>query len=691
MQNDRLKLEIKNAGKRCIASESEKCKKPSGVLFRILKYVAWVLGTLVLLLAVSLCLLNTRWAQDRICRKATTMLSGELGTRVAVGEVRMDVRRLSFSLRDVEVDDRQDRPMFRLGRLSVRVRVIPLFRQREVHVTHVRIADLHARLFTPPVEEEANFQFIIDSLSNKHPHKGQRRSITVNVDNVKAERISVEWNGRRVDLGKAYYSNRSHGSMKAGLSGLSFHWKGHNKRGPMDCVVRLDELTLKERDGSYYVTLDSLRYQTDNHQPRKNVIKPKKGFFDTGHMDVKAHIGLRIDHVAKDSICLDVTDLHADDDVTGFHVHDMHFRVAGNRRKIQVTGLSLYQGDTQIQAPQADILLPEGEGQPLRYEVSGITGKVLLKDLSRPFTPMLRNFTLPIKLTAGMEGEGDVMRFRDVHVWTADRQFDVRATGSITHLRSKEQRLVHFDIDAMNTTGRKAGQLIGQLAIKKFMMKQLTNLGRITYKGSMDIRRKQESFRGYLGTGAGPLWLNFTVDGLSRYVTGHIRTDSVMLGKVLEMPAIGRIACTADFRFDISKERTARMRRRVGGKLPMGEVSAHVTRASFKKIKVNNLVANLKSNGALAQGKVEVIGGRADLLCSFSFTNTDSIHKMKVKPGVRFHKLSEEKKQEKAEKRRLRREERANGRSQADAASPGVQGRKEKRAERRARRSGQSL
>lgn len=674
------------------ASDRMKGRKPSSPLRRILKYAAAGLVTLVLLLTVCVCLLGTRWAQDRICRKATTMLSEELHTRVAVGSVEMDVRRLCFSLCDVEVDDQQTRPMFRLGRLSVRVRLIPLLRQREVHVTHVRVANLRAQLFTPPAETKPNFQFLIDSLANKSPHEGQRRSITVNVDDVKAEQVRVEWNGRRLDLGKAYYDKSPRGTVKAGLSDLSFVWKGRNKRGPMDCVARLDKLTLREQDGSYHLTLDSLRYQTDNHQPRRNVTRPKRGYFDTGHMDVRAHVGLTIDHAAKDTFSLSVTDLRADDDASGIHVHDAHFRLEGNRSQMHLTDLSLYQGDTRIQAPRARIILPDGSGRPLRYEVAGIAGRVLLRDISRPFTPMLRHFSLPLELTARMEGECDAMHLRDVHLWTADRQFHVRATGHITHLRDRGQRLVHFDIDRLNTTGRRAGQLIGQLAIKKFMTRQLARLGHITYKGSMDIRHRQEHLRGHVATGAGPLSLDLTVNGQTRYLTGHVRTDSLMLGRVIEMPAIGRIACAADFRFDISKERTARMRRRVGGKLPMGEVSARVTRASFRKIRLSNLVARLESNGALAQGRVEIIGGRADLLCSFSFTNTDSIHKMKVRPGVRFHRMSEERKQEKAERRRLRRGERAGGQLQgtvADTAAGKALTRRERRAARRGRRNKQ--
>jgi hypothetical protein len=81
---------------------------------------------------------------------------------------------------------------------------------------------------------------------------------------------------------------------------------------------------------------------------------------------------------------------------------------------------------------------------------------------------------------------------------------------------------------------------------------------------------------------------------------------------------------------------------------------------------VRNVVANIKSDGAVADGNLTVKGSRVDVLCSFSFTNTNEMRKTKIKPGLKFHKLSDEnkaardeRKQQKAEKRAAKVEERA--------------------------------
>jgi hypothetical protein len=130
-----------------------------------------------------------------------------------------------------------------------------------------------------------------------------------------------------------------------------------------------------------------------------------------------------------------------------------------------------------------------------------------------------------------------------------------------------------------------------------------------------------------------------------------------MLGTVMDMPDLGMIACKANFKFDISKPRTAKMRQQKGGKLPIGQVDAEVYEAKYKKVKVRNVVADMQSDGAVAEGNITMKGGRVDVLCGFSFTNTNEMRKTKIKPGIRFHKLSEERKAEKKEQKAAKRAE----------------------------------
>lgn len=87
----------------------------------------------------------------------------------------------------------------------------------------------------------------------------------------------------------------------------------------------------------------------------------------------------------------------------------------------------------------------------------------------------------------------------------------------------------------------------------------------------------------------------------------------------------------------------ARMRRLKGGKLPIGQVSADIAEANYKKLKFRVMTADINSDGALAEGRIVDKGKFVDLLCKFSFTNTNEMKKTKIVPGIKFHKKEKKK------------------------------------------------
>ena len=185
-------------------------------------------------------------------------------------------------------------------------------------------------------------------------------------------------------------------------------------------------------------------------------------------------------------------------------------------------------------------------------------------------------------------------------------------------------------------------------------MKQLHALGNISYNGHFDVLWKKELFDGLLKTETGDLRFNLGLDEENKYVSGKVSTDSFELGRAMDMPGLGKIVCKANFKFDISKPRTAKMRKLKGGKLPIGHVDAEIEEAKYKLIRARRVFAEINSDGAVAEGKITVKGKYMDMLCSFSFTNTNEMQKTKVKPGIKFHQLSEEEKAKKEEKKRTK-------------------------------------
>ena len=65
---------------------------------------------------------------------------------------------------------------------------------------------------------------------------------------------------------------------------------------------------------------------------------------------------------------------------------------------------------------------------------------------------------------------------------------------------------------------------------------------------------------------------------------------------------------------------------------------------------MKNIVADIQSDGVIANGDVTLKGSLTDLVLQFSFTNTDEMHKMKVKPKLKFGHGNDKKERDKKKK-----------------------------------------
>ena len=90
------------------------------------------------------------------------------------------------------------------------------------------------------------------------------------------------------------------------------------------------------------------------------------------------------------------------------------------------------------------------------------------------------------------------------------------------------------------------------------------------------------------------------------------------------------------------------MRREKGGKLPIGQVEADIRKVGLNPMYMEDIQANITSDGALAKGEIFMKKSRSGLVLDFTFTNTTEVHKVKVKP--RLKNLIKPGKREKNEK-----------------------------------------
>lgn len=641
-------------------------------LFLALKVVGGLVAAIVVILVAAAFLLNSSSVQNKALAYATEQLRTKLQTKVEIDSIHINFLTFDVNLMGLDVEDRQQRKMLQADKLSVNLDLWKLV-VKKLEIESAEINGVRARLYQPE-DSAANFQFVIDAFKSDKPKaekkdtvKKEKSKLDFDLKKLKVQNIDVVFNEDTFRLENMAYEKTWLGHQQGEIRHLHGKFDRATKKGEMRThLVELDHLTLSEKSDHLMADIEDLHFAIDNHQPRKNAGKPKRGFFDVGHLDVTSNMQLRINHYAKDTANVTMTKFVAKDSLTGFNVRDLHFTAAINKEKVYLSDVTIQHDSTVLTFDKGELTLPsKKQGRKLTYHTSEISGRTLLKDISRPFAPVLANFTIPLELKVKLSGTDTSMVFRDIHVNTADNKLKLDADGGMEHFSPKEALNIHFHIKNMTTPTKTAIDIINQFAVKKFMMKQLKALGTINYTGDVQILYKKELFKGLLRTDVGSLNFNVTLDENTKYVLGQVNTSAIHLGKVLEMKDIGDVACNANFTFDMSKPRTAQVRKKKGGKLPIGKINATVTEASYKKVKVKDIIVAVNSDGAVAEGNLRQKNKNVDLLCDFTFTSTDSIHKMKVKPNVKVHdikwpwqkkdkgdaKTKEQKKAEKAQKK----------------------------------------
>ena len=314
----------------------------------------------------------------------------------------------------------------------------------------------------------------------------------------------------------------------------------------------------------------------------------------------------------------------------------LKFRAGINKQAAYLREITLQQENTVLNFDSATIVLPsKKEGRKFAFQTSRMTGTTILKDISRPFAPVLKNFTMPLELSLLFSGTDTTLVFKDVEVHSQDQRLTIHADGGITHLNVPQDLAVRFHVKDMLAKGDIKEEIISMFAGKKLMMKQLKNLGDLRYTGDFAILWKREEFQGNVGTAAGSLNFNFAIDENDKYITGSANTGRIHLGKVLEMKDVGDVALNANFKIDIHKERTAQMRKKYGGKMPIGNVNAVVREASYKGVKIKNLNVAIQSNGGQIEGDINQENKGLDWACDFSISDIDKMSTLKVKPKVK--------------------------------------------------------
>ena len=660
--------------KKSIFNLGEKGKKR---LVKFGKIIAIIVGVIVLLGVVAFFALNSSSFQAKMLGKATDMLQEKLETKVQIDRIYFDILEQDVELYGVEIEDREHLKMFQMDELEVSLSLRKLL-MKEISLKKANISGLRARLYKED-DQPANFQFVIDAFK-KDTTKTQegeeeakkKKKMAFNIHKANIKDIDVSYNDNNVKIGDITYQQRWLGGQKGTISNVQVQWTSESKKGPTDNIAFIGKMIINDEGANRTVEFQDLHYRNDNRLPRKNSGKPKRGFFDAGHLDITANMTVALNHFDKDSISASLYQCTAIDTVSGFDIRDLRCDVNVIKGVAHIKNLNLQQKDTKLKIEKAEMVLPNKKDSiPLSFKASAITGTAYLRDIARPFAPVLQKFSLPVTLSLNANGTDEEIHFNDVKVKTPDNKLRIAATGDITHLKDKELLAIVFNVSDLAATSTKVIDIINQFAVKKLMIKELEQLGTIGYKGKFGVYRKREAFEGVLSTKVGDMNFDLELDENNKYLNGNLSSKNLDIGKAFEVGGIGNIACRAKFNIDISKERTAVIRKNKNGNLPIGKVHVDIDEAIYKKIRTTNISADIESDGCDASGKIDKPGKLMDLSCTFVYTSTTEGSNLKVKPALGPLKkkteeekaarkeAKEQKKQEKALKKEQRKQEKA--------------------------------
>lgn len=573
---------------------------------KIFTFPRWLRLTLTAFVAVVVCLLlvltigvNTSFVQGKIISLATEALSKELQTEVQIKDIDVNIFGQRVSVYGVRMQDQNRRELLHVKEIWTNFRLLPLLKGR-VELKEVKISGVDM-LLSKPEDGPANYQFLLDRNKKKGKKKKSKPSIfSLDLRHAMVSGVNVRYNDQDYLLEKAVYS----------------FWREQR-----------------------HVDIKGLHFKTDNHKLRKNTYKPHRGYFDVGHLDLVADLGLDISRIGKDTLAGVISKCNVTDTVTGFYFNSLRAGIVYSNKQIHLSDVSFNQVSTRFDIPEADIILPDKKlDRKLHYTADSIYVRTFLKDIARPFAPVLRNFSIPLNVRVGLDGTPQSIVLRGIHVNTDDNLLMINSTGVLRNLKGRDFKL-HFEVHDMVARPGIKDKIILQFPGKKHMLYQLYALGVVKYHGSFDILWRKQQFRGLLNTEKGNIDFEFQLDGNTKYLSGRASTDSLELGDLFKLKKIHDVAASATFNVDISKPRTAEIRKKKGGKLPIGEVTADISRIGYKNIHLKNIFADIESDGAVAEGTVTMKGSLTDLMLEFYFTDTEAMHQMKVKPRLKFRSL----------------------------------------------------
>ncbi len=142
------------------------------------RFISWTIWGVILLNATLMTVSHIPQAQAYLAGRIAAAVSQKLGTNVQVG--RIDLGFFNRIIIDnVRIEDQQQKDMLRVGRLSVRLELLPLM-DGKISISSAQLFGAHFLLYKAHAQSKPNFQFVLDSLASKDTTKHTPLDLRIN-------------------------------------------------------------------------------------------------------------------------------------------------------------------------------------------------------------------------------------------------------------------------------------------------------------------------------------------------------------------------------------------------------------------------------------------------------------------------------------------------------------------------------
>ncbi len=388
---------------------------------------------------------------------------------------------------------------------------------------------------------------------------------------------------------------------------------------PINTPKQKMELTLDVKR----VNVQMLHVKWDvRHKPRKNLVNPKRGAFDANHVDAMLNLNACVTQPRRDTYDISIDDVKFYDRAGGLQVNQLKLKTLVDKEKVKVSDFMLKMQNTRVKMDSFTIDLKKKE-IPTPF---ALAADVMLEDISKPFSPVLFYFRTPLQLTTHVSGPLHALNLNDITIQTPDKRLTLTARGCMDGLFGRKEMLnLQFrDIDLRATHNMKE-QLVMHFAktMRLKMLRQMRAVGDIRFEGSLDVLYRKEVIAGKLSTQYGNINTRFTLDDNTKYMTGYLTTQSVEMGKLMNIPKLGPVKCRIDFDLNISRKSPRPATALPDGRLPMGRIRAKVYDANYDMLTVPEVNLDVYSDGSTASGQLWLPGMDKNMAIDVKYVQTD--------------------------------------------------------------------